>query len=428
MIQNHAGVSVRRLTPQGRECFFGYYDKCPWNLRRDRIIAGMACVSGRLPEPDESLQVGYLELGREGAFHPVGDTLAWNLQQGAMAQWVMQDGEEHIIFNVREGDRAHARLVDTAGRVKGTLNQPVYALLPDGNLAASIDFGRLQRVRPGYGYAGVMTRHTQAMAPEEDGLWLVDLATGESRLAVSYALLAEQVHPRGEDTPHWIDHIEFAPDGRWLVFLHRWIAADGGPLTRLMAMDRDNGSLTCLLDCGSAGHGLWLDDDHYGIWGRKGTLAAKARASSSSQGGLLRLGIRLARRLIPLGLKGRIHQESFLKLNPRYGTTEGILEQIPHGQRGGHPSLRPGGGWVVSDTLPDGGGRRLLFLAHLDGKAFIPLVTFTHDPATANSAFRCDLHPRWDRTGRAVCVDSLHEGFRGMYEIEVPDALLRRKS
>ena len=30
---------------------------------------------------------------------------------------------------------------------------------------------------------------------------------------------------------------------------------------------------------------------------------------------------------------------------------------------------------------------------------------------------RCDLHPRWNRTGTAFSFDSTHEGFRGIYEV-----------
>lgn len=425
MMQSHAGVTVTRLSPAGRECFFGYYDKCPWSRDGQRIITGMTQVSGRLPGPDDRLTLGYLDLAQGETLQPVGETRAWNLQQGAMAQWLYRDGEELILFNVREGERAHGRVVDLTGRVLGDLKAAVYSVSPDGRQAASIDFGRLHHVRPGYGYAGAVTPYSTEPAPAEDGLVLIDLMSGERRLAVSYAELAAQVQPRGQDAPHWVDHIEFGPDGGWLVFLHRWIAPDGGPLTRLMALDLATDECRCLLDCGAAGHGVWLDADHYGIWGRKGTLAAKARgaAAGGGSGGLLRLGIRLARRLIPSALKGRIHQESFLKLSPRSRAMESIQEQIPHGQRGGHPSLRPGGGWVVSDTLPDAEGRRMLFLAALESREFIPLATFTHDPTTANSPFRCDLHPRWDRTGRAVCIDSLHEGFRGLYRIDVSDLL-----
>jgi Tol biopolymer transport system component len=32
---------------------------------------------------------------------------------------------------------------------------------------------------------------------------------------------------------------------------------------------------------------------------------------------------------------------------------------------------------------------------------------------------RCDLHPRWSRDGRKVCIDSVHSGERQMYVADV---------
>lgn len=425
MNRRQGRVEVQRLTPAGQNFFFGYYDKCPWSRGGERVIAGRTDVSGRIPGTNDSLTLGFLDIGNGGDFQPVAETRAWNFQQGAMAQWLYLDGEEFILFNVADGGRAHARLLRPSSGVARDLALPVYALSADGLSAASVDFGRLQRWRPGYGYASVMSSVTAVPAPSEDGLALVDVRRNTFRLLVSYAELADQILPRGQGAPHWIDHIEFSPDSQGLVFLHRWLAPDGGPLTRVMAVDADGSRLGCLLDCGAAGHGLWLNEREYGIWGRQGKLAANVRSRVKGRISPLGMAIRLARKFIPLSLKSRLHQEAFLVLNVRETAISSALKQIPHGERGGHPSLHPGGHWVVSDTLPDAEGRRLLFLASLDGKDLIPLVSFVHDAATANSNFRCDFHPRWDRNGGKVCIDSLHEGYRGLYVVDVSEFLPR---
>ena len=38
---------------------------------------------------------------------------------------------------------------------------------------------------------------------------------------------------------------------------------------------------------------------------------------------------------------------------------------------------------------------------------------------------RCDLHPRWNRKGNAITFDSTHEGFRGIYRVELTEKELK---
>ena len=46
------------------------------------------------------------------------------------------------------------------------------------------------------------------------------------------------------------------------------------------------------------------------------------------------------------------------------------------------------------------------------------LGSFHADPGLGKEN-RCDLHPRWSRDGRQVCIDSVHESQRQMYVIDV---------
>jgi hypothetical protein len=417
---------VQRLTPPGKNFFFGYYDKCPWNKTEEKLLAGCTSVSGRQPDVEDVLTVGYMDLKGDGAFHPVGETTAWNFQQGAMLQWIGDGADEKVLFNTSSDGRAFGRVVHQDGSHARNLEWPVYSASQNGETVASVDFGRLAWLREGYGYAGVQTRHSRIPAPEADGLRVLDLKTGKNKLIVSYAELALAVLPRGDGAPHWIDHIEFNFHGDYLVFLHRWLAADGDMLTRVMSVNVDGTELRCLLDCGSAGHGLWLGEYDYGIWGRRSNLTGAIRSKSSSFWLPLHLGIRLARKLVPRTFKSRIHGDSLFVFDVRDGSSAMRLNQVPHEFRGGHPVRHPTmENYIICDAiLSSSQGDRFLYLASLETALYWPLLALGRDPAV-ESPSRCDFHPRWDRSGRRICVDCSYGQDRGMYEINLSSVLSR---
>ena len=69
---------------------------------------------------------------------------------------------------------------------------PIYSITQDGRTAVSPNFDRLHRVWPAYGYAGGDTESFLETVTEDDGLFLLDLETGDKRLLLSIAAAADR--------------------------------------------------------------------------------------------------------------------------------------------------------------------------------------------------------------------------------------------
>ena len=106
-----------------------------------------------------------------------------------MLQWI-PGTQSQVLWNDRDGDHFVCRILDVATRERRTIPHPIYTLHPDGKTALSTSFSRLADVRPGYGYAGVPDPYRDDPAPTGDGIWRVDLQSGERQLLLSIAQAA----------------------------------------------------------------------------------------------------------------------------------------------------------------------------------------------------------------------------------------------
>ena len=108
----------------------------------------------------------------------LGETRAWNWQQGCMLQW-RPGSDTEVLWNDREGDRYVCHILDIKTRQRRTIPYPIYTVSPDGKTAMSTDFRRINDMRPGYGYAGLPDPNKDKNAPDDAGIYRVDLETGE---------------------------------------------------------------------------------------------------------------------------------------------------------------------------------------------------------------------------------------------------------
>ncbi len=375
---------IRAVTSGPRHHFFGYYDKSPWDFSGRWILGLETTFMDRPPTEHDVATIGLIDTARGNAWRPVAETRAWNWQQGCMLQWLDGGRGGEIIFNDRRDGELVARIVHPDAGRERVLGRPVYGVNAAGTHAVSLNFARLHHQRPGYGYAGVDDPWRREDEPAEDGLHAMDLATGQSRLILSIAAAAAfQRRPEFTGRVHRFNHAQFSHDGRRFACLHRCKTPNQevGD-TRLLTLNLDGSALRSLSDHGLVSHYDWRGSDAILAWARRDGLGDHYFLFPDGSGSAQRVG-------------------------------DGVLTCD------GHCSFSPDGEWVLTDTYPDTTQHRTLLLYRWATGERIDIGRFHAPPL--DWQIRCDLHPRWSPDGRQVCVDSIHEGSRQIYVVDVSE-------
>lgn len=372
---------ARAVTSPPGHHFFGYYEKSPWNADETALLTHEVDFADRRPTPEDAARVCLVD-DETGDLTRIASTRAWDFQQGSMLQWLGPDYDRRVVFNDREGGAFVARICDVETGETRTVPRPVYGVAPDGETAYTLDYGRLDVTRPGYGYASAGGDTDLAPHPPDDGVFRVSLADGDDELLVSLADLAAFDPVDSFDCGlHWVNHVQVSPGGERVAFIHRSeTPGDSRWFDRLFAVGADGSDLR-LLSSGFVSHYDWRTDGELVAWTREGDRTCFHR---------YRVGSGAA---------------------PEPFAPGAIPEDA-------HNSFSPDGRWMLGDTYPDEERRRHLFLWDCERGRRVDLGGFYSEPVE-RSSLRCDLHPRWDRRGERVCFDSTHEGTRQQYVLDV---------
>lgn len=374
---------VRAITRGPGFHWFGYYDKLQFDPTGRYVLGMRVDFEHRSPRPDDVIGLGVIDTAGQDRWIPIGESRAWNWQQGSMLQWI-PGTKADIIWNDREGDRFVSRILNFETRKMRTLPAPVYALSPDGRFAVSPDFRRLNDCRPGYGYAGIPDPKRDVAAPDDLGLWRMDLQSGKSTLLLSFAEAARIPYRGGfgASAKHWFNHLLYSTSGERFIFLHRWRApGDRTFSTRMFTIGNDGRDPYILDPHGQTSHFIWRDGKHVLAW-----------AWHPSQG------------------------DKFYLYRDRTDHVEAVGAGVM--TVNGHCSYLPGGRYILNDTYPDRDRLQHVYLYEVASGRRIPLGSF-HSPKEYMGEWRCDTHPRFSPDGRKVVIDSPHQGGRQMYLIDI---------
>jgi hypothetical protein len=399
---------VRMVSDGSSHCFFGYYDKCPWD-QSSRYLLSHRILGAQLPSGDSLATIGYCDAESGNEFIPLTTTDSWNWQQGSMLQWLENCSEKKILFN-RATPQGYGTILFDIDRNEETLyGRPLAAASPQGDFIVSYNYDRLAVTHPAIGYFIHPVDYNLEDCPDDDGLFYVDLETRKEMLIFSYRDASDfSTEDSMSKATHWFSHAAVNPIGTRILFLHRWsecVADENQWFHRLMTISPDGSDVKVLQsseypllveqtdevwtyeyekNVNQISHPVWLDDNQILAW--------------STRNG-----------------RSRYH---------RYFDRSDDVEEIGGHilRENGHFTCSPDKKWLLTDTYPDPNDfKRSLLLFDMETEEVIHLGDFFADPSLTKDA-RCDLHPRWDREGKLICIDSVHEGVvRQLYTLDVSD-------
>ncbi|MEI6500684.1 MAG: hypothetical protein WCP21_06610 [Armatimonadota bacterium] len=378
---------LQRLSPGEGQFFFGYYD-VPAADARGRHLCHQVAFRDRFPTPTDEAVIGWMGVPPQGAgtFHPFAATLAWNFQQGSMLQWL--PNPDTCLYNTFREGAFGCCVHNVATGEQRHLPLAVANVAQDGSKALCVNMPRIYDFRPGYGYEELPDPYAAVTWPAEDGVSVMDLRTGEHELVLSLGEAAYFLEALGEGIGGRkvvINHLTFNPSANRYLFLLR--SMDKWPwLTWLVTADTNGGDLRHHQAFGSASHYHWRNDREMLFY-------------------------------------MRVNPEQYELVLVDDDTDERTPIDTAYFLSDGHCSYSPDGKWLLYDSYPGGSTEdyfRALQVYSLERREGITLGRFrSESTATDKVDLRCDLHPRWMPDGKSVSFDSIHEGFRGVYWMDI---------
>jgi len=366
---------VKTLTHGPKHHFFGYYGVPPWNQSGKYMVCLESNFQDHLPASDEYALIGRVD-PETGEFTAVGKTYAWNLQQGSLLHWNPLNPETEIIFNNRKQGRLVSTILDVETGDKRYLSRPISAVSRKSGHALSLTYGRLSRLRKVVGYGGAEDPNPHEPHPDNDGVFLMDLVTGKTDLIISIGEVyryAVKKYPVLKDRHMWFNHTVYNKSDSRFLFLARSWTSDKILDSAMYTVNIDGSDLKQVTPWGGqVSHFDWRNDDEI--------IAT------------FKLG------------------DDVTKTHYLFNDGMNNYKQVGKGfiVGGGHCTFSPDQNWLTTDRTHSSYFSKALMLYNVKTKQSVLLGVFSlKEKLHLSGDLRCDLHPRWNRTGDAICFDAL---------------------
>ena len=374
---NKKSISITKFSVKNHHIFFGYYDINPFNKNNSKLLAIKTKSDLKVP-----VEIGFFYLNNPNKFLSLGITKSWNWQQGARLRWFDENNKKLISYN----DFRDGKFINVIKNIENEdderiISAPLYDISSDRKTGLSLNFSRLQRLRPGYGYSNIEDFTLENKCPDNDGICQVNINTNKSKLIISYSdLLKEFPLDQDQDnTHHYFNHLSFNPSGNKFLFFHL-MQHENGRNNRLFVFDLNSKKISLLEDDLTVSHYTWRDDNN----------------------------------ILITAVDKKVNKTYYII----YSTEKNRKKVLNHKylNKDGHPTFLNDES-IISDTYPDINNNQNLFYYNIEKDRYIKLGSF-YRRYKYNGEKRCDLHPRISNDSKYISIDSTHSGLRSQYVLK----------
>ncbi|MBD3377679.1 hypothetical protein GF406_21805 [candidate division KSB1 bacterium] len=400
-------VPIWCVTPDLDRCIHRFHSSSPFSPSGRYLGLTRLSREDHPPNPGEIAEIVLVDL-MTGEQKIIAKTRGWDTQLSAQVQWGADDTQ--LFFNDVDTTTwmpFGVKMNPLTGE-KMKLDGTVYMVSPDGKWAVSTCLRRIGATQAGYG----------VIVPEEyvpvnkgvvdnDGVFVTNTITGESRMIASYKDIVEKATPE--------INVSRYGKGDFYGFHTKWNAQSDRIMLVLRYMpENDKKRKPMLVTMTREGK-----DIHVAIpaseWADKGGNHPNWQPDGQHV-------------MMNLFVDGK----GLLFIGAKYdGTDRKPITPVPANR--GHNSLHPSGKFLMTDAYPNepvayGDDTAPLWLVDLKTneketlvrmKAATPM--FEDDPSEANE-MRVDLHPAWDsRTHTHVAINGVQDGTRKVFVADLSE-------
>lgn len=367
-------VNVERITPKHEHFFSGGSNDKTMNHQGKEILGLNVAFMDRLPHKNDKADIYVFGENKISCF--IDSVFAWNFQKGAVFQYRPLH-EHEVIYNSYVDKTPVSVIFNLTYYNKRLLPLPIACISDDGKKALCL-YLYPEKIGSCYQYAITKNFHNSQKKDIHQGLFLLDLDSAKYQLILSQEELLGMIEKKSSfRNKIMITCLSFAgQDKEFFIELGR---------TKSKGMPESEQTLF-----------FRFQENH------KGIITAHPTSSRQTIKKQFVLSVPVESAVAVSGdtVNGSIEPEaSTLSQEKRY-----VLSETPNSKEFPYRKLQMHDLWM--DKI-------------------ITLGVFYSDPNFYNgiSACECRLNPRWSPCGKYFLIDSMHEGFRGIYLINSREAI-----